>query len=347
MRRSGWSVVGLRSLSLFLLFSGCGKPPVGPGPSAVQDAPVRAPVRAEKFLEATRVYGALHVKEGEFEAWSETRPWSSYWFPKKDSVLFSPRGGERSPLEKYDQYVQRVRGKRSGAALFEESVFDPATADSWDGLCDAWAVASILEPEPTREAIFSGIRWSVLDLKALAVKSYERLPDSAKSYFGQGYRFEGRDEYQDLYPDQFHRLVQALLVESGRAFVIDKDPGIQVWNTPVSGAVFKITRDEEDPHLFHVHLHLLGASPSFTELAPLGTNDFWLEYTYDLYGNDQPDGTFKVEYGVWTGNSVDFHPDFATVLPDPREGQIQHWSLNPELDSEVVAEILAKARADR
>ena len=331
--RRGWTVAWVL---MGFVVSACGHGPEGP---SREDGAYRAPARDAQFLTATQTYGPLYVKEGDLEAYSVTHPWSSYWFPKKDPILFQPRNGQPAPLQKYDKYLGSGQ-----AAPYEESHWDPAGADTWDGLCDAWSAASVLEPEPSHGATVDGIKFSVLDLKALLIKSYEDA-GSRKKIFGQRYSREGRDDYQDILPDQFHRVVQAELVEHGRAIVIDKDPGLEVWNTPVSGIVATLTRDRVDRHVMHVEANIQGASPSFDDVSYVGTNDFWLQYTYDLFGNDQADGTFKVEYGAWTGKSVDYHPDFVVAFPDPDGLRKNRRSFNPGIDTAKVDEILAKARS--
>jgi hypothetical protein len=71
----------------------------------------------------------------------------------------------------------------------------------------------------------------------------------------------------------------------------------------------------------------------------VGTQEVVNEYTYDLIGTAGPDGSFDVQYGEWTGESVDYHPDFAVIVGEDR---IRH-SGNRELDTAMVDEILSQA----
>ena len=87
----------------------------------------------------------------------------------------------------------------------------------------------------------------------------------------------------------------------------------------------------------HVQSWLYGAGVSVESYDYVGTDVVTFEYTYDLFGRWQADGTFHVEYGEWTGDSRDYHPDFVTVLPEP----MKRKSRNPEVDPAVVDNILA------
>ena len=329
---------GVLSLVLFAITACNSELPQAPEPQAgdhgVVDS-IPGPQRPSEFRSATDFYGPLYVTEGEFEAESKIKPWSSWWFPTKETVLFQSQSGRLSPLEKYDLFAQRVRNGVASAANYErEYLYDP-DASTWEGLCNAWAAASLYEPEPTASRIMKGIEFSVGDQKAVLIKSYEEV--EGLHPFGQRYQGDRVSVFDDIYPDQFHRVVQAELIQNGRPFIMDKDPGVPVWNTPVWKAQGQITRDPSDANLLHVDLWLTGASPFVDTYDFVGTLSVAFEYTYDLYGQQQPDGTWEIEYGVWTGRSMDFHPDFVTVLPE----KPKHASKNRNLDPDVVSAIFA------
>jgi hypothetical protein len=322
------------------VFFGCGEKAAEIRPVVDGRQGLSAPVAQQRFGEfvsATSTYGPLVVRDGEFEASSVVRPWSAWWMPVRDTYLFK-RDGQLSPLEKYDQYIKVVYGKDPAAAAFERDNLFDSTAGGWEGLCDAWAAASLLEPEPMRPFSFGRMVFGVGDLKALLVKSYEEVGGLVK--FGQRYNGDRKSVYDDVYPDQFHKFVQAELFENGRPFIMDKDPGVAVWNTPVWYAAMKIERDANDSRIMHVTTWLRGASPLVPDYDYVGTLSVAFEYTYDLFGIPQADGSFAVEYGEWTGASQDYHPDFLTSLPS-RTGRS---SRNTKLDIKLVDELLAKSR---
>jgi hypothetical protein len=308
------------------------------------------PERAGLFTEATEYYGALVVRSGEYYARAGVRPWSGYWYPLKDDLLVkgSARNGGRSTLEKVDQYSKAVLGRVSTAVDEEKRkhLYNPM-ADSWEGRCGAWAVAAVMEPEPVlpKEGFKvpgTDLTLFTRDLKALVIKSYETVDNSAFRRFGQVYQGDPKDDYQDLYPDQFHRVMMAELFDRHRPFVLDDTAGTEVWNTPVWAALTTLTPDGSDPHLMHVYTRIKGAqsvqiSPDYA--GP--SNDTTYQLTYDLIGLPQADGSFVVKYGKWTDESFEDHPDFVLSLPDSGV-KVRHASLNTQLDEGLIQSILSK-----
>jgi hypothetical protein len=314
--------------------SGCGKAGV---------ASVTSP-HTNGGLVATQVFGPSVVSAGTFTREEVHQPWSSWWFPNNDDFLFADRGTRLSPLSRYDEYAKRTRGVDPGSAAFEESRYNPSLTDAGDGLCNAWSAAAILEPEPTKPRTVSGVAFDVVDLKALLIKSYELL--EGKRIFGHPYRDEGFDDRQDLYPEQFHRLLEVQIMDKGEPFVMDTDSSSEVWNTPVSAAILELKKDPGDPGVMHVLARLLETLPSKDDqdLGFIGQRGFWAEYSYDLVGNPTADGRLEVVYGTWTDvmdgpipvKSVRFHPDFVSLLPKEKK----LGSRNSRIDPEIVREIL-------
>ncbi|OFZ53794.1 MAG: hypothetical protein A2428_02660 [Bdellovibrionales bacterium RIFOXYC1_FULL_54_43] len=314
-----------------IALSACGSPEARE-PAASVEA-LRVPERDPELMQVTRIYGDLFVHEGEFEAESAVKPWSSWWYPTKDTYLFQKRGDELSPLEKYDRLMRSRNLKATAAAFERDHLYDP-NASAWEGLCNAWAIASLMEPEPTLPVRLGDIMFHVGDTKALIVKTYESI--ESLQAFGQRYNGGRTSEFDDLYPEQFHRILQAELFERGRPFIMDKDPGVPVWNTPVWKTQLQIVKDPSDPRVAHVTAWVVGASPFVESYDFVGTLSVVFQYTYDLYGYPQNDGSLRVVYGDWTGESRDYHPDFVTTLPDEKKRK----SFNSELDPAVVDELL-------
>lgn len=334
-------------LVLSSLFLSCGKPeypeeveedevevPVSPPPAR---APEPLPRRQPNFQSVTAIYGPTIVREGIFEMESKTIPWSSSYFPARDTYLFQGTPETPSPLEKYDAFVKKAHNEEPGAARYQrEKLYDPDAA-GWEGLCNAWSVASTMEPQPKKEVERAGIKFGVGDLKALLILTYEYLDGLLE--FGQRFNAAGpEEEFDDIYPDQFHRLIQAELFEKGRPFVMDKEPGIQVWNMPVWQVKFNILRDRSEPTTLHVKARLTAASPFIEERGYdyVGTLPIEYIYTYDLHGKVRDDGALEVESGEWTGESRRYHPDFMTVLPTEKSRK----SYNVKLNNAYVEEIL-------
>jgi hypothetical protein len=239
-------------------------------------------------------------------------PWTSYWYPKRDKVLFD---GASSPLAKFDQ-VLAAAGKQPGAAQLEAESYSPDAAE-WEGLCDAWAMASITTKEPKAPLNFKGVDFSISDLKALTVKLFEG--NKPKIY---GRRYLGTSstdgQIQDLRPDAFHKLVMTVLGKQNRPLSLDTDPGPEVWAEPMFEMSWTVTEDPQNKDAY-----LVSAWPRFITYRETSddtlttlSNARLRKYEYRLYvdkSNTNADGEYKVLYGEWINVSEASHPDIVFV----------------------------------
>lgn len=315
------------------------------------------PDRETRFYSVTDEFGPLVIsrealRKGSEDATLAQKPWSSWYFPINEDIMFK---GKDSPLSKYDEFARRYDRRDSKAAAFEEStwyLYDP-NADGWQGHCDAWALASVVEPEPVGPVEVKGVRFSTGDLKALALKAYDLDAATQKSFFEDGIlRFYGEragesprtEDPYDLYPDQFHRFVQAQIFERKRPFIMDRDPGFQVWNHPVFAAYFTYERTG-DPHELKVYASVSIGS-YVQEYDYVGTKSVNLDYSYSLYGHYRDDGSFEAVFGEWTKrdslslDSRNDHPDFVVSVPASLP---ERKSRNKEIDTKLVDVILKAA----
>lgn len=302
-----------------------------------------------EFTRATDMYGAAVVSEGEYFIDTHVRPWGGSWFPMSDNDLFH---GPDSPLQKYDLYNLKVHHQTTNASQYEESHFYHPDSVPWEGRCDAWALASLMEPEPVLKSPVSldNILFSTSDLKALVTLTYENMEGIIQ--FGQRFNGDYLSVPEDIYPDQFHRFLQIELFKKRKPFIMDKDPGIEVWNTPVYKADLTLLNDSNNPHLIHVHAALEGMNPADVSAHSgheadnivniLEKHAVVFEYDYDLFGNRQSDGSLKVVYGTWLGSSLESHPDFVWALPDSRD---RRWSDNSEISVPRVKEIIERVKS--
>ena len=324
-------------IGMTVCFAGCGKKAPDSVTGLAASSHISYPVRPADELTATADYGTLIVKPGQTQATWTKKPWSSWWYPLNETTLFESSGTDLATLQKYDLYNQKAHGTASTAAAYEKQyIYDPQ-ASGWEGLCNAWATAALMEPEPTQPITKQGITFGVADQKALLLKTYEEVP--GLKVYGQRYDGNPGDDYADIYPDQFHLVMLSELFEKGRPFIIDKEAGVPVWNEPVYSALTTITADPRDTSLLHVDTWLSWADSGDVPPDFVGTRKVNHEYTYDLHADALPDGSYQVYYGEWTGDSVKEHPDFVTIVPDH---PVQHMSLNSQIDSSVVSEILSQ-----
>jgi hypothetical protein len=287
----------------------------------------------ENLRLATTKFGLLKVSEGSFKysVPKNKRPWSSWWQPLRDRSLFE---GQQAPLVKFDR-IQQALGKSSTvAARFVQRAMGEAA--TWEGLCDSWALASIFEYEPSKFLKVGNTCLTPGDQKALLAVAYKDSgTDLKNNYFGQMNRNSNQDIYSDIYPDQLHSLLQHELRDRGSSIIIDTDPGVEVWNTPVYEAEFQIKKLSEDS----VSVTLLLSSPEYQlneeqkaqdKIGSLGNLFTKRNYTYVLYGT-WLGNVFQVGGGEWTGTSEKNHPDYAIALPSNNQMMIEKsQSLNNE-----------------
>jgi len=285
------------------------------------------------------------------------KPWSSWWYPKKEDDLFTDRNGYGSAtFSKYDAIRAAIsdaenKPRPPAAVDFERKQYNPRAA-LWEGLCDAWAIAAIVNPEPKKEATVTVgrffVKFSIRDLKGLLLKTFEAVDDTAFKFYGQ--KFTGNYNgwiLPDIFPDQFHRFIEVQLFERQQPFVMDHDPGVEVWNVPVYKANFLMEAIPDDPNAVFVRTWLYSAESSMvTEKDFVGTREAVREYDYILRGTRNALGYLVVESGYWVKgpDGVDSrkdHPDYLIQIPDP--SQIRRKSWNPEIDVAVVDRILSGA----
>lgn len=275
------------------------------------------------------------IPEGERTAEASKKPWSSWWYPIWQDTLFQGQAGEAATLEKYDSFALDVMRRRTTAASYERaSIYDPRAA-SWAGMCDAWAIASILEREPTKNMRHGQLTFRVGDLKALLLKTYEKI--SSLTIVGARFNGEWNDEYADVHPQDLHRVIEEELITKRRSFIIDEDPGPEVWNEPAWKVITQVERVEGKPRIARVRTYLFLASPHVEDRHFVGTQDDSREYTYDLEG-EWKGHLFGVISGQWTDRSQWDHPDYAIVLPE----RVQRGSFNPQIDPDIVDRILGR-----
>jgi hypothetical protein len=272
---------------------------------------------------------------------AEREAWSSWWFPKFETLLFQANNGEYSPLEKYDS----LRGRGSQAAKWEEENEYNPTAARWEGLCDAWSLAAITYPEPKRPVKIRNVNFNVGDLKALVLKTYENVDDRALKIYGV--RFEGNRNswvFPDIFPDQLHRFVEIQLFKNKKSFIMDHDPGVAVWTVPVFKANYTIEQDRSDPNQVIVKMWLYNAAQltSNTERDLVGTRQETREFNYVLRGERNSQGQLVINAGAWSKgaftDSRDNHPDYLVTVPNT--SALYRQSKNTHIDGSFVDTIV-------
>jgi hypothetical protein len=281
-------------------------------------------------------------------------PWSSWWFPQKEKNLFDDsEAGGMSTLTKYD-LVRRSRKPSAGSAAdYERQNFKP-NALNWEGLCDAWSIASLSKPEPKHAVMIrlaashKLITFDIVDLKALMLKTYEAVDDNNFKYYGQ--KFTGNSNgwvFPDIFPDQFHRFLEVQLFARRQAFVMDHDPGVEVWNVPVYKANYTMEAIPNQPNAVLVKAWVFSAEQvPQDEKSFVGTKEASRQYNYILTGVRDANNNLIVKAGYWVKSpdgidSRSDHPDYITTINDPAKTVRKSW--NPEIDIDLIDEILAQS----
>ncbi|MFI5390710.1 MAG: hypothetical protein ACHQYQ_05055 [Bacteriovoracales bacterium] len=298
--------------------------------NAVPNRPQEPP-----FTDVINKFGPLKVKEGFFKSETLIKPWSSWWYPRFEKTLFddsTPNGP--STLTRYDEYVKKLTGESPQSRNYEEENLFSNQAASWEGLCYAWSIASLMEKEPVKAISLQGVKFRIQDLKALQIKIYEGsfLPTS----FGQRNNAAWNSVYEDIYPEQFHRFLQVEIFDKKLPFNMDLDAGYQIWNVPVFKVETKISKNPNDPKNVHVKTWVYAASPFVLNLNFVGTSVILKVYTYDLYGKWDEGGEFLADYGIWTDNSRWDHPDYLMPRPNSAIKKIRNTKLNIHIIDEIL-----------
>lgn len=334
--------------------SGCAKPiqDQAPPPRIVEQTGEQPLWDRPGDGDVTRAYGRARVKEGVMaRVQSISKPWSGYWYSVESPFLFHGIPHEPAPLERYDSWVRKAHKKENPhAAEFEKDrIYDAAPLDD-PGLWMAWATASALEAEPKASRNIDGVDFGVGDLKALLVMTYEVLPPGRVVTFGKKEESARGLKWRDIPPDQFHRVLQAELLEHRHSILLGRDTPSTYSVVPVYAAQVTAVKDVQDPHLMHVTTTLNAADylgdPTFfpRDRDFVGTREVNMIYTYDLYGVPQQDGSLDVRNGEWTGDSVSGHPDFISAITEWNlpAAKRRGTSRNSEVKTQYVDEILTQ-----
>jgi len=274
---------------------------------------------------------------------SGKRPWSAWWFQKAQKEFTG--GGTNAILAKYDR-VFGLTGKPE-SAWAEEKRKEHESYATWEGLCDAWAMASLFYPEPKRPISVAGVSFTVNDLKGLVIKSFENTPDTDFTLHGE--KFLGNADawmFPDVFPEQLHRFIDVMLGEHRQAFLMDRDPGVEVWTVPVYRSNYRLERNPENPNSVKVKLWLFaaGASP-FDKRESVGTEEITYTYLYELIGDLSADKTrLTVTHGKWLQSGfIDSranHPDYVLL---PKTDKLDRASYNRFVDPAKVDRIVKGA----
>lgn len=262
-------------------------------------------------------------------------PWSGDWWSRKKGFLIHGWPGHGTgPLQKYDAYVKSRTGRNPGATAWESNIhnnhYNP-NAENWEGHCNGWAAAAILAPEPNRDRVRNGIEFKVADQKGLLSELYM---NTYCNFYGNRNWGRPGDDYNDIYPDEFHRLLINYIASGKSAMICDTEAGRMVWNFPLYKFESNWSTGWFDDRKLKVTTTVYfvddNVRPDF-----IGTKWFSQRLTYNLI----LDGQGNIVSGEWTGDSKANHPDFVWVptadAPNPPNSNQENPCLEPRFVQEI------------
>ncbi len=291
-----------------------------PGPSF---SSVYHPLVLAEVKRVFKDFGDLYIKEttdhsgniGVHEV-QVKKPWSGYWYPFTNRSLYDNQN--QSPLEKYDTLMTKL-GHNSSSSSEEKRRRQSLNPASWEGLCDAWSLASISTSEPRESKTIEGITFSPADQKALYTFSHLKLP---YKQYGITYRGDADTDgtYQDIKPEAFHKIVTSTLSKQKKALIVDDMAGVQIWNKPLYRYRWKVTQDPDMDCAFLVKAYpWLIKERSQESDRPTSSRDTIAPiYYYRLYVDKTISNSkgYLVIAGQWIKESYRDHPDTVKVLLD-------------------------------
>ncbi len=297
------------------------------------------------------VRGGISYRWNDSARWSKEKLYAYSLIPydKLSSVDLK----KLSPAEKFDiflgrrnyPYTQMERARTQVLKTVSSSPYYDRNFDlpEWEGLCHGLAPAALFfdEPQPVVVKGPSGIEvpFGSSDVKALLIY-FLTESDAPTSFLGtrcdvdikkvrHDYR-RGRisrrsyeeqlEECSGVNAGAFHIVMANQIARLNEGFVIDLDPGPQVWNQPVYGFSTRIVREKSGASV--------GAAPGTVKELEMNTRIDYMDEIDSSWEPDSDEGVSHKTYlyrleldahdniigGAW---SDDDHPDFAWKQEQP------------------------------
>jgi hypothetical protein len=196
---------------------------------------------AETYWESA--LGSINIR------WNEATPDGfKYALNNRAQVMQMTRDelAELSPSEKWDLYLGHYDYPLHHVI---DGIANPHTA-SWHGMCNGWSMSAVQfdEPQPKDLKNPDGVMipFGSSDIKGLLSYYAQFEADVKVNYVGGqchpglGHLFHD-DACADINPGAMHVVLANQLGLKKQAFMMDRDPGPQIWNQPVYGFTSTVT----------------------------------------------------------------------------------------------------------
>lgn len=257
----------------------------------------------------------------------DQKPWAGYWYPINNIEALI---GKSSPLENLEKVLKRFN-RNNYVLKYENNELSQIYADSWEGYCHAWAMASAIFPEPKREIKVKRRTLSISDIKGIMTKMVEGTEYDMVGirYYGD---FHTDGTYQDLRPEAVHAVLTRTL-STNTPVLIDDDAGTEVWTKPVFSFDFVSKPDPENRNALLVNAYIGVVKQREYVSDELTTNDdiTYIPLEYRLYLGRTINGRALVLGGEWIGNSIYAHPDLIMV-PQKNKMKSYNQTINNNLE---------------
>lgn len=226
---------------------------------------------------------------------------------------------ELAPSEKYDIAM----GRYDYPLVSEVASQTSPRAKDWAGICNGWAPAAYMFPEPTTVEFTNPdgivIPFGSSDVKGLLSQYMAFHSNGNVTQIGyrcsKAGRIFGTKQCKDINPGAMHVVLSNMLGIQQKGFVLEIDPAEEVWNQPIYS--FKTTVTGSTSSGVRVHTTLVYGDElddsSWEPVVSTANNvlsTLELDYTLDLDRNGNITG------GDWISG---YHPDFLWTIDQPKE----------------------------
>ncbi len=242
-----------------------------------------------------------------------------------------------SPAEKYDIYMGRFDYPTVDYAKRRNHKVDAQgkPVPDWKGACPAWTVSALYFDEPkevmpqNEQGVF--IPFGSSDIKALLVTARDLTGTKHPRY--AGYRCDvidpkfnnvsSKNPCNGMNAGSFHTLLTNLVRPNKHGFIIDRDPGQEIWNQPVYSYQAQVISEnqgaspgaaadtQKEIHIKSDVTYTLELKPSwFSHLVKKNNLTKTETYLYRL----ELDAQGKILGGMWESPT---RPDFAWMQDAP------------------------------
>lgn len=242
---------------------------------------------------------------------ADVKPWSGYWWPSSAGGMLTGIGyrGKPTVLDK----LRAISPVNTSAVdgWYKDNFYDPSDA-VWEGLCYAWALAAMSEPEPTRGGVYKGVPLNIGDKKAFLTLAHVK---------DVTYRANGAE------PLIFHQWILSFLKENKKPFAINLRFEEEIWFFPVFRAEVR-SRDSATQTEFET---IIWYASDFVSPDFVGTEKGFSRQTYILYKNNN-----GYTHGEWTGESITNFPGSMLVTLERHGPPVDGFHM-PTIEAAVAA----------